>query len=50
LNGFLRVCPHLEQFQDRILGRRLNIRDPKRDTLEAVGHLLTQSRVYPITW
>ena len=50
LNGFLRVCPHLEQFQDRILGRRLNIRDPKRDTLEDVGHLLTQSRVYPLTW
>lgn len=50
LNGFLRICPHMEQFQNRILGRRLNIRDPKRDTLEDVGHLLTQSRVYPITW
>jgi hypothetical protein len=50
LNGFLRVCPHMEQFQDRVLGRRLNIRDPKRDTLEDVAHLLTQSRVYPIPW
>jgi peptide subunit release factor 1 (eRF1) len=50
LNGFLRVCPHMEQFQGRILGRRLNVRDPKRDTLEDVGHLLTQSRVYPVAW
>ena len=48
LNGFLRVCPDMEQFQGRVLGRRLNIRDPKRDTLEDVGHLLTQSRVYPV--
>jgi hypothetical protein len=50
LNGFLRVCPDMEQFQSRVLGRRLNIRDPKRDTLEGVGHLLTQSRVYPGAW
>lgn len=50
LNGFLRVCPRMAQFQGRVLGRRLNIRDPRRDTLADVGHLLTQSRVYPLAW
>lgn len=50
LNNFLKVCPYLEQFQKIILDRRLNIRDPKRDTLEQVGHLLWQSRVYPLEW
>lgn len=50
LNGFLNVCPHMTQFQSRTLGRRLNIRDPKRDTLEEVGRMLSQSRVYPMQW
>lgn len=50
LNNFRKVCPYLERFQDKILDRRLNIRDPKRDTLEEVGGLLLQSRVYPIPW
>ena len=48
LNGFLKVCPMMEQFQGKVLARRLNIRDPKRDTLEAVGQMLTESRVYPV--
>ncbi len=48
LNGFLKVCPIMEQFSERILPRRLNIRDPKRDTLETVGQMLTESRVYPV--
>lgn len=48
LTSFRKVCPYLERFQDRILDRRLNVRDPKRDTLEEVGRLLWQSRVYPI--
>ena len=46
LNNFMKVCPYLEQFRGITLGRRLNIRDPKRDTLDAVGSLLYQSRVY----
>jgi hypothetical protein len=50
LNNFRKVCPYLEQFQEKILGRLLNIRDPKRDTLEEVGRLLWRSRVYPIEW
>ncbi len=50
LNGFLNVCPHMVQFQERTLARLLNIRDPKRDTLEAVGQMLGQCRVYPVLW
>jgi hypothetical protein len=50
LNNFRKVCPYLEQYRSIILGRRLNIRDPKRDTLEEVGRLLWQSRVYLIEW
>ena len=49
LNGFLNVCPFMKQFEGKMLSRRLNIRDPKRDTLEAVGEMLTESRVYPVT-
>ena len=50
LNGFLKVCPHMVQFRERTLARLLNIRDPKRDTLEAVGQMLGQCRVYPVQW
>ncbi len=46
LNGFLKVCPYLQRRQDIILDRRLNIRDPKHDTLETVAGLLRQSRVW----
>ena len=48
LSGFLKVCPYLQRRQDIILDRRLNIRDPKHDTLETVAGLLRQSRVWPI--
>lgn len=50
LDGLLRECPYLQQRRDKILGRRLNVRDPKRDTLEAVGRMLTSSKVYPLEW
>ena len=50
LDGFLKECPYLRQWRDKILGRRLNVRDPKRDTLEGVGRILTSSRVYPFEW
>ena len=49
LSGFLKVCPYLQRRRDIILDRRLNIRDPKRDTLETVAGLLRQSRVWAIT-
>ncbi|MDE2780413.1 MAG: Vms1/Ankzf1 family peptidyl-tRNA hydrolase [Chloroflexota bacterium] len=48
LSGFLKVCPYLQRRQDLILGRRLNIRDPKHDTLETVSGMLRQSRVWHI--
>ncbi len=48
LSGFTKVCPYLQQHQDKLLNRRLNIRDPKRDTLETVAGLLRQSRVWLI--
>lgn len=48
LSGFLKVCPYLQRRQDLILDRRLNIRDPKHDTLEQVAGLLRQSRVWAI--
>ena len=50
LDGLLKECPYLQQRRDQILRRRLNVRDPKRDTLEAVGRMLTSSRVYPLEW
>ncbi len=48
LSGFLKVCPYLQRHQSLILDRRLNIRDPKHDTLETVAGLLRQSRVWAI--
>ena len=50
LDGFLKVCPYLERQGDKILDRRLNIRDPKRDTLEEVAGMLSECRVYPLEW
>ncbi len=50
LNGFLKACSYLEQFRGITLGRRLNIRDPKRDTLEQVAAMLRESRVYQFRW
>ena len=50
LNGLVKVCPLLERLKPITLGRRLNIRDPKHDTLTGVGPMLRQSRVYPISW
>lgn len=50
LNGFLNVCPMMKRLEGKILSRRLNIRDPKRDTLEGVGQMLTESRVYPVSF
>jgi VLRF1 release factor-like protein len=50
LSGLLKVCPYLQQFQGITLNRRLNVRDPKRDTLEEVRGMLRQSQVYPLQW
>ncbi len=50
LNGFLKVCPRLEEYKNIMLKRRLNIRDPKRDTLDDLGSMLYESRVWGIDW
>jgi hypothetical protein len=50
LDGFLKECTYLQRWRDKILEHRLNIRDPKRDTLEGVGRILTSSRIYPLEW
>ena len=48
LNGLLKECPALASLQPITLNRRLNIRDPKRDTLPQVASMLTESRVWTI--
>jgi hypothetical protein len=50
LNGCLKVCPALADFGNITLNRRLNIRDPKRDTLNQVGLMLRESRVWTVGW
>ena len=50
LDGFLKACPYLQLWRSVTLGRRLNVRDPKRDTLEQVGGMLWESRVWSIHW
>jgi len=50
LNGFLKVCPRLDEYKNITLKRRLNIRDPKRDTLDGLGETLYESRVWVLDW
>ena len=50
LNGLLKVCPRLDDYKDITLKRRLNIRDPKRDTLDDLGSTLYESRVWGFDW
>ena len=50
LDGFLKSCPELESLRPITLARRLNVRDPKRDTLAGVGTMLRESRVWTIDW
>ena len=48
LNGLLKDCPALAALAPITLKRRLNIRDPKRDTLPQVASMLTESRVWEL--
>ena len=48
LIGFWKSCPFLLRHEKIIQGRRLNVRDPKRDTLEQVGDMVWESRVWPL--
>ena len=48
LNGLVKDCPALAALGPITLNRRLNIRDPKRDTLPQVAGMLTESRVWEL--
>ena len=48
LNGLVKQCPALAALEPITLNRRLNIRDPKRDTLPQVAAMLTESRVWTV--
>ena len=48
LDGLLKSCPELESLRPITLARRLNVRDPKKDTLAGVGTMLRESRVWTI--
>ena len=48
LNGLLKDCPALAGLAPITLKRRLNVRDPKRDTLPQVAAMLTESRVWEL--
>jgi hypothetical protein len=50
LDGFMKACPYLQRWSGVTLGRLLNVRDPKRDTLEQVGGMLWESRVWRVEW
>ena len=50
LNGLIKKCPMLDNLKNITLGRRLNVRNPRRDTLESVAFSLKESSLYPITW
>ena len=50
LNGLIKKCPMLDDLKNITLSRRLNVRNPKRDTLESVAFSLKESSLYPITW
>lgn len=50
LNGLLKDCPALAALRPITLKRRLNIRDPKRDTLPQVAGMLTESRVWELNF
>ena len=50
LNAFGKVCPLVRQYQaqGKLLNRRLNIRNPKHDTLTQIAGMLRQSRVWSV--
>ena len=50
LIGFMKACPHINRLRGHVLDRRLNVRDPKRDTLDRVGEMLWDCRVWPVEW
>lgn len=50
LSGFSKVCPYLARLRGITLSRRLNIRDPKRDTLDRLPTIFKETRLYRFQW
>ena len=50
VNGFVKECPMLGRLAPITLERRLDVREPNRASLDQVGGMLYQCRVYPLQW
>ena len=50
VNGFLKECQTLSRLAPIILERRLDVREPNRASLDEVGAMLYQCRLYPLSW
>lgn len=50
VNGFVKECPALDRLAPVVLKRRLDVREPNRAALDAVGAMLYQCRIYPLRW
>ena len=50
VNGFVKECGMLGRLSSITLERRLDVREPNRASLDQVGGMLYQCRVYPLQW
>ena len=50
VNGFVKECDMLGRLSSITLERRLDVREPNRASLDQVGGMLYQCRVYPLQW
>ena len=50
VNGFLKESQTLSRLSPIILDRRLDVREPNRASLDEVGAMLYQCRLYPLSW
>ena len=50
VNGFVKECDFLGRLSPITLQRRLDVREPNRASLDQVGGMLYQCRVYPLQW
>ena len=50
VNGFVKECPVLARLAPITLERRLDVREPNRASLDQVGAMLYECRVYPLRW
>ena len=50
VNGFVQECRMLSRLSAITLERRLDVREPNRASLDEVGAMLYQCRLYPLIW